>query len=380
VDAAESAAIDVISKMVLDGPKAEAAVRAWLEGIEGRATAQKSRTVLEHTALTYILTSKFFDAQPDVRARVERCLEQSWTSLTGDVPSELLSRLPRSVMRDASREARAFHSASFQSQSVKAASAEAQPFADYVPEGKDVLLATALLAAAFTATGGSVLAGALMGSAAASLAEHFVHKHTGHGSKGMYEKLDKLGAIGKWARENNFIHRDIHHGKTYRDYTKQFENDEAKRALDEMLKTHPVGEAAIADDYGVSLAKSASLMAAAPVVVALACVMGISVPATIAFLIPAAAVPAMSKWVHPYLHMTKEEAMEKAGPVMKHLLQTRYVENISRLHYGHHKGRGGNYGFFAYFADMVFKDYKKTNMKQLVEMRQKGITGAKWER
>jgi hypothetical protein len=45
----------------------------------------------------------------------------------------------------------------------------------------------------------------------------------------------------------------------------------------------------------------------------------------------------VSKFIHPYLHMPRDQALASASPLMRWILQTRYVSFIARAHYGHHR-------------------------------------------
>ncbi len=45
---------------------------------------------------------------------------------------------------------------------------------------------------------------------------------------------------------------------------------------------------------------------------------------------------------------------------------------MSRLHYGHHRGRGGNYNL-VFGADAIFGALRKPTVKQLLEMKKLGL-------
>jgi hypothetical protein len=62
---------------------------------------------------------------------------------------------------------------------------------------------------------------------------------------------------------------------------------------------------------------------------------------------------------------------------MRLLLRTRYAEWISRSHWIHHKGGGGNYNLVP-GADVLFGDFRKPNLNMVLRMRADGIVGAVW--
>ncbi len=53
---------------------------------------------------------------------------------------------------------------------------------------------------------------------------------------------------------------------------------------------------------------------------------------------------------------------------MRWFLSTRYAAMMSRLHYGHHRGRGGNFNL-VFGADALMGALRKPTVKQLVEMK-----------
>ena len=373
---AEAAALDIISKVVLDGPKAQEEVRAWCARIRADQAEGRPLPVMGHTALTYILRSGFFDDYPDpaIKPQVEASLAESWKALTGKVPEDLLTRLPRAVLRTASRESRAFHAAAFQSERPRDARRDAALGKDYVPEVKDAVMGLGLLAIAFTETGSAVLGGALLGAAVVTLAESFLHKNLAHPTPAQKKLYEKWPWLGRQILDAAYGHATVHHVKTFKSYVKQFESEDQKAKLDaELQKMGKVGERLMAENYGVSLDAAGVLRflaPIAPVYVALMWTLGLGPAAIAGMLVPAALYPLASKVMHPYLHMPKEEAMQKAGPLARWLLGTRYVEMVSRLHYGHHKGRGGNFNITAPFGDMLLGELRKPNLKQLLRMRE----------
>src|SRR6185436_8407963 len=84
-----------------------------------------------------------------------------------------------------------------------------------------------------------------------------------------------------------------------------------------------------------------------------------------------------SKILHPYLHKRRDEVMKTSSPLVCFLLRTRYAEWISRSHWIHHKGGGGNFNLVP-GADFLFGDYRKPNLDLVFRMRADHIVGADW--
>ena len=64
---------------------------------------------------------------------------------------------------------------------------------------------------------------------------------------------------------------------------------------------------------------------------------------------------------------------------MRLLLATRYAEMISRAHWVHHKGGGGNFNLVP-GADLLFGDFRRPNLDMVFRMRDDGILGADWDK
>ena len=230
--------------------------------------------------------------------------------------------------------------------------------------------------------GGPLIAGAITGYAIVTLAESYLHDKLAHASMGIVQKIKDsapwLGSaiLGKKVEDARFGHLIVHHGRTYRGkYTEKFASVEEKAKLDaELEKLGDLGKNIMEEQYGVTLNAKGVLSFIAPVapvfgaLLAGSLAMGLPMPFIAGALIPAILYPSASKYMHPYLHMPREDAMKKAGPLMRILLKTRYAEMISRHHYGHHRGRGGNYNLIP-GGDVVLKQLRKPTLKQMFEMQ-----------
>ena len=348
---------------------------------------------MEHTAAAYILRSGYLEHPSDQPAcrDIKSVLAKSWLHLTGRQPARrgLSARLPPRTLARASREARLFHSAAFRPQGPKAIAQKDSIGRDYVPDPSDLIATAGLAALAFTDIGGSLLASAATGYMIATLAEYSMHRWAGHeGGRPLKPLLTKSGWIGErisdYLNATYVSHFVIHHGKTSR---KNYATQLARRRSDAQSRIHAehddmngIGRHVKKSDYGMTLTHAgvaAGLLVTLPVHVTLILALRLEPLSAVALTMPSLLYVAASKSLHPYLHKSRDEAMASAGPFMRWLLQTRYAEWISRSHWIHHKGGGGNFNLVP-GADLLFSDFRRPNLNLVLRMRADRILGADW--
>jgi hypothetical protein len=390
---ANERAISVLGHILTGGAEGAAAVHAWTAWIQSHQHDGNLLTVLEHTVLAYSLRSGCLDRFPEPRSHleIETVLRTSWLHLTGQrvAIQNLTGRLPRSVLRKASREERLFHSAAFQPSGPKAATPQKSIRCDYVPELRDLVIAAGLAAVACTESAGPVLISGAIGYAIATVAEYGMHRWAGHEAGGPLKPLlKKAGWIGAklsdYLAATYFGHFVVHHVKTSnRNYTTQFDPESPgdRSTIDaELDALGEVGRSIKKSDYGMSLTHAgitAGVLVTLPVYMTLIWVLGLGVLSALALMTPSLLYVTASKHLHPCLHKSRQEAMARSGPLMRLLLGTRYAEWISRSHWIHHKGGGGNYNLVP-GADVLFGDFRKPNLNLVLRMRADGIVGAVW--
>jgi hypothetical protein len=363
---------------------------------------------MEHLTLLHVLKLKMFDEQPALAAyvpRMESVLRDSDRALTGKTRSLddiVNARLPRSVIAKQSSDAQKIHAAIFATRDDSFLSAIKDLAAGYVPTAKDGVVAVGLLAALFTHGGAALLGGAVHGYLIATLLEHTIHARVGHASQRTLDKLHgvlaRFGPIGeaihKHLEMTRVGHAVVHHGSYGGNYVDRFapanadslpgdvvtqKRTQKRELLERQMKE--LGDEAASDmtasDYGRKLAhamRAALITAPAVTLVSLfsagiANLAGLEVgPLFVAAsaLTSLIFIPA-SNSLHPYLHMTREEAMAKAGPVMKLFLESRYVSHIAQHHYLHHKEAGVNHNLIA-GADFAL-GYEPTRVDAIVALR-----------
>lgn len=409
-DAFEDRAFEVLEVLT---PKrvgeAEAAFETWFDDVEARAEAG-TIAPMEHLTLLHVLRTGLFDGREGVERFVPRMKEVLVTSheaLTGDsrsLEAILSKRMPRSFIRGVSSDAKKIHDAVFATEAHGFAATMRDFGASYVPKKRDAIVAVGLLGTLLTGAGAELVGGAVHGYLIGSLLEHAIHKYIGHATPKQLRQLEEImgrfGPIGRAIfeeiKETAFSHGTIHHGSYSGSYVDRFAPREAgseaerdagrekgRERIEKLADSR--GEKYAAEirksDYGRRLAhavRNALYVAPISALVTLltgSVVNGLGGDAGLLFgaasvLTSLLFIPA-SNDLHPYLHMTKEEAFAEAGPLMRQLLKTGYVSHIAQAHYIHHRGNVQSNQNLIPGADYVL-GYEPTHVEALVALRKLG--------
>ncbi len=389
---------------------AEAAFDTWFAGVEARGARGDKLDALEHLTLVHILRERLFDGQPELAAyvpRLEATLAASDRRFVGKarpLAQALREGLPRRAIRAESKDAQKIHAAIYAPKSPGLRAALTDLIQDYRPGPEAPIMAAGILAALFSGSGAELLGGAVHGYLLATLIEHTIHARIGHASNQTLEKLDgilsRFGPVGRAVKaeieSTRFSHAVVHHGSYGGSYVDRFaprdtalppgeidrRRAEKKASLDQKVAAR--GPDAIEQtklsDYGRRLAHALRNALFTAPVTALVTLFSASVAnaagADLGGMFVAASVltslvfiPA-SDQLHPYLHMTKEEAFEKAGPLMRRFLESDYVAHIARSHYVHHRDTRVNQNLVA-GADYGL-GYQPSNVDVIVVLRKLG--------
>lgn len=380
-------------------------VQAWARAIEERSrSGQPPLTVLEHTAVSFIVRSGFFEEGVDEALKVglEQSLVRSWAHLTGRAPApgETWGRLPKQVLRKATREARLYHAASFIPIGDREAQRQASSLLrDYVPENQDrLVLATTLLAGAFSDTAGATIAAAVLSYGVVAMTESLLHRHLAHptgkvggwileGPKAEAGWLERgvHRAVAKFMKPilegTRRSHEQVHHGLTFRQsFTQMFDSPEHQRQVDDFIRS--LGDAQAKEiweeQYGTTLSRRGLLnvmLTIAPqtaLLVAAGVFFGAPVWCALPLIAVVALYPFTMKNVHPHLHHDESKAREAAGPMMKAVLNTRWAAWACRNHWLHHRV-DGNYNLSFPGADALLGTLLQPNLRDLFQMRAQGV-------
>lgn len=354
-------------------------------------------SVMHHLATVALLRSG--ELAPEAQVQLEATLAASWVHLTGKfrAPEKMMEPLPwLSTMRHTERATGAMHSAVFGDSRDELYAAlralnqapSARDFTRVIDalgtltsrlDGSDdaLRLQTVVTEVLQRAANPSAqfAAGLLVSYAIASLTESFSHDKIHHATPEVRAKWKRMGKIGEILKRSYLSHSGVHHGATFKkDYVTQFASDEERARLTaKMVKS---GNRRVVDDnFGLTISSLGVLRFLVPATPAYAAAVSGAIaldahPLTYAAMVgPALLMPLASKVLHPYLHMTREAAMDKAGPTMRWFLDTALARYISRHHFVHHMRENEDVNFnLVPGGDILRGKSRAPNSDELAQM------------
>lgn len=182
------------------------------------------------------------------------------------------------------------------------------------------------------------LGGISLGYIAMSWAESFLHHHVQHATRSTQLFWRRFPRLFRVFLDANFSHAKVHHALTYATrFTQQFDSSEQRDRVDAML--HGARGALIKQErYGVSLSSWGILMfflPTLPVPIAIYLLLGgVGLLGCTPWL---ALYALMSKYMHPYIHASREEVQRTAPRLIAWMFRTRYMQKVVCNHFMHHK-------------------------------------------
>lgn len=397
VDQANSALRALENGLSKNKSIAKQEVTQWFHQIQQRQKNGSPLSVMEHTALTFLLKKNEFNEDFELTSSMKNSLKQSWMQLSSESVSNenLLERLPNRVLKKATRDEVLFHQALFHEGPLGFLGSIKMFAKDYIFKPKDVIFTLILGSALFSQIGIEPVAAALEGYAVATFIEYLAHRYIAHASKKSLAALDSMKWLKKQVQEIAFSHSAVHHGGYGLNYVENFAprdlsqadsrkiQQEKKAKMDALIQAQ--GEEAARriyeSDYGVRLSTpTADAFLSLPFSVILSLLtkyaanhIGVDLDPSyyITLLTTSALYVPASHFMHPYLHMTKKKALNQAGIFMKWFLQTRYVAWIARSHYVHHADGGNSNQNLLAGADFAF-GYQPITVEQLLRLKNSG--------
>ena len=187
----------------------------------------------------------------------------------------------------------------------------------------------------------SMLAGAVYGYIVATLGESFFHQHIQHG-RGWSQLFGPFQTA-------KMSHETIHHNKTFRkNHVTQFSSEAEQRAVDDYLDDHHsvngMNSWVRSERYGITLTWLSLVLYCSPFLPFLLPMLYFGgIKSFLISMLPVGGAYWHSKHVHMYMHMPFDQAMQRAGFLMRMYISSKIVRLIWRLHFVHHKYRRGNY-------------------------------------
>lgn len=219
-----------------------------------------------------------------------------------------------------------------------------------------------------------IMAGVGIGYLLVSVCESFFHRVMGHTSPAYRKRCKKLGIFGKLVLRAWYSHCVIHHHMTFRhNYLLQFSSDEEEARLRNKLiaadKRHVLGQS-----YGLRVGPLGDyLLYVAPTLPVMLPTFWIGgIWFSIGAVFPLIAMPLMSEFVHPLMHLNHEEAIKAAPRILKPLVSSQYFRFAARHHWLHHRHPGVNFNTML-GGDYILGRHLSPTKEELAEMQAVGL-------
>jgi hypothetical protein len=218
-----------------------------------------------------------------------------------------------------------------------------------------------------------IICGLALGYVLSSVLESLWHNNIQHARGRVLRFLQRHPKLCRALLSARFSHQTVHHAWTYRkDHVTQFRSVEEQQALDTRL-SGSLGTRIRRERYGTTLKGFGVLAFLAPSLPFFALVPVLFGPwvalgAAISMLLS----PWMSAVVHPLLHMRHNDAIAKAGPLLRWLLRTRYMKAVARHHWMHHRNGRINFNLVL-LGDYLLGVHRRPTQRDIEEMSRVGI-------
>lgn len=217
-----------------------------------------------------------------------------------------------------------------------------------------------------------ILSGLVLGYLVLSISESASHNHFLHGSRKLRQAWLKLGKVGAYIHNSWYSHHVVHHYRTFRqDHVTQFTSTDEEQGL--RSKLTQMGKRQIAlNSYGlrVGVAKEwLKYMYPHLPHYSLLCWFG-GGWFTVGALGPLFFYGWLAHYVHPYLHLSYDQALKTCSPLMRPFLQSAYFKFLAQHHYLHHRYVDSNFnlllgGDFFWRRQRFASDIDRQDMQRL---------------
>lgn len=176
-------------------------------------------------------------------------------------------------------------------------------------------------------------------------------------------------------------HGVLHHHQTYKkSFAEQFSTPSDRQNLIEKLQKGNTRETVsdfVNSNFGNTFTKKGFIFYSIPVYIPIIFSLLFIPPhqaaaISIASFISGTPFFILSKWVHPYLHMTYEESLRCAPPWIRHIISSRYGVAIRISHWVHHREPRYNLNL-QYGADLLRGRFRPPTPSQWTEMLLQGV-------
>ncbi len=222
----------------------------------------------------------------------------------------------------------------------------------------------------------TIILGLVIGYLLATVSESVLHNYFGHASYRVRRFFQKWPVFGEVVHDVHFGHTVVHHAKTFKENkVTQFRSEEEHEQFDEYLFSMEKGQH-IAVRYGLVTSYFGMVYFAFPPFAA-ACLISLCFGGCgwwflLAAIVPISLPPLLSRAVHPYLHLSTEEADSKASLLVRCVLDSPYGVWAKKSHYVHHYHARYNFNLLP-GGDMLLGCYRHPSSEEVAEMKRIGL-------
>jgi hypothetical protein len=220
-----------------------------------------------------------------------------------------------------------------------------------------------------------VISGLVSGYLTLSLCESFFHRTIQHADAAQRRLYKKLGPLGQALRDAWYSHHMVHHILTFRaNHVTQFAHEDERAMLDAGLKGRRFDDI-LQSKYGTILGSrpKAYLRFIAPTlpIFSSVCYLG-GAWFSIGAIVPLFGWVMLAQCIHPYLHMRRDDVIERGSFAIRALAQTGYFKYLARHHWLHHRYESCNYNLLL-GGDHLLGVQRGASAEDLDEMRAIGL-------
>jgi len=217
--------------------------------------------------------------------------------------------------------------------------------------------------------------GVVCGYVVISLCESFFHRRIQHAGPVSRRGYRKAGTLGRALLEAWYSHHVVHHFLTFRtNHVTQFASEHEQAEVDAFLKARNF-HTFIMCRYGVILGVEfrdyVRYIGPTLPIFGSVCVVGGPGFALGAF-VPLVLWPMLAQFVHPYLHLPRDDVLASGPLAIRLLARTPYFRVLARHHWLHHKYTSCNYNLLL-GGDFLLGVWRGASPRDLDEMRAIGL-------
>jgi hypothetical protein len=235
------------------------------------------------------------------------------------------------------------------------------------------------------------LGGIVLGYVTGTLIESYFHQRVSDAPAKTVKFWLKFPRLFSPLLRANYSHHIVHHQRTFKSsHVVQFAAESEQTDLNKELTSRGNhGKLIRKANYAMRLGGTGALAFSIPFMpLCFAAYLLGNVAFAIGFACASSVSPLLNHFVHPYLHMTREEALRKSSIWLRWFIKTNYFDRMTRHHYLHHRRVACNFNlllggdrireFFRSLLDSAKLETRKQIARsptpiEIAEMRRIGL-------